>query len=269
MRCSVLFAAIFSVATTFGFADLQAAPISYVGPFVGNTVIYDMVREAANSAGDVAPLFGPPTVSADSLTFDPVGFGASTIGGGVDITDGNLAFMVMAKPGNSIQNLQIQEFGDTTLTGPGDDTTYSAVKMHGILKISEVDFVGINTISMPISITNFGPSGGDYGLATDASGGPLFSSGWSGSTLVDLTTSNPVVAAALAARNIVPALGVTKISVNFDNTLVAISQTGTSALIAKKNAGGVIITTNIPEPTTCLLGILGVALCGVVARRVR
>lgn len=269
VRRFVLFAAVVAVATCLGIADLQAAPISYVGPFVGNTVIYDNVREAANSAGDVAPLFGPPNVSGDSLDFDPVGFGASTIGGGADITDGNLAFVVMAKPGNAIQNIKIQEFGDTTLTGLGDDTTFSAVRMHGILKISEVDFVGINTISMPISITNFGPSGGDYGLATDAGGGPLFSTGWSGSTLVDLTTANPVVAAALAARNIVPTLGVTRISVNFDNTLVAISQAGTSALIAKKDTNGVIITTNIPEPTTCLLGLFGVALCGLAARRSR
>lgn len=235
---------------------------------MGNTVTYQMVREAANSAGDSAPLFGAPTVSGDSLDFDPVGFGASTTGGGVDITDGNLAFMVKAKPGNAINNLQISEAGDTTLAGFGSDTTYSSVAMRGILNISEVDFAGINTISLPISISNFSPSGGTFGLGTDGGGGPLFASGWTGSLLVDLTTSNPVIAAAFASQGIVPKTGVTKISVNFDNTLIAISQVGTSATIAKKD-NGVIIRTNIPEPTTGLLVALGLALCGMVTRRGR
>lgn len=235
---------------------------------MGNTVTYQMVREAANSAGDTAPLFGPPTVSGDSLDFDPVGFSASTIGGGVDITDGNLAFMVKAKPGNSISNIQIAERGDTTLAGFGSDTTFSSVTMRGILNINEVDFVGINTIALPISITNFSPSGGTYGLGTDGGGGPLYASGWNGSLLFDLTTANPVVAAAFASQGIVPKTGVTKISVNFNNTLVAISQVGTSATIAKKD-NGIIIRTNIPEPTSALLAALSLALCGLVARRVR
>ena len=235
---------------------------------MGNTVTYEMVREAANSAGDVAPLFGAPGVFGDTLDFDPVGFGASTTGGGVDITDGNLAFMVKAKPGNSIDNIQFVERGDTTLAGFGTDTTFSSVTMHGVLNISEVDFAPINSISLPIAITNFSPSGGTYGLGTDGGGGPLFASLWSGSLLVDLTTANPAVAAAFANQGIVPTLGVTKISVNFDNTLVAISQAGTSATIAKKD-NGIIITTNIPEPTSCLIAAFGLALCGLAARRVR
>jgi hypothetical protein len=248
-------------------ADSLAAPINY-GDFPGNTVIYQMVREAPNSAGDAGALFGAPQVFADSLDFDPVGFGASTTGGGVDMTDGNLAFMVKAKPGNSINNIQIAEQGDTTLAGIGTDTTFSSVSMKGILNISEVDFVGINAISIPISITNFSPSGGSFGLGSDGGGGPHFVSNWNGSTLIDLTTANPVVAAALASQGVVPTLGVTKISVNFNNTLVAISQVGTSALIAKKD-NGIIITTNIPEPTSCLLAALGLALCGFAARRSR
>lgn len=255
------------IAISLSAASAQAAPINY-GDFTANTVIYQMVREAANSAGDTAPLFGAPTVSGDSLDFDPVGFSASVVGAGVDITDGNLAFMVKAKPGNAINNLLIQERGDTTLAGFGSDTTFSAVMMRGVLNISEVDFVGINTISFPISISNFSPSGGTYGLGTDGGGGPLYASGWSGSVLVDLTTANPIVANALASQGVVPQLGVTKISVNFNNTLIAIGQTGTSATIAKKD-NGIIITTNIPEPTSCLMAVFGLALCGVAARRGR
>ena len=131
-----------------------------------------------------ATFFGAPTVSGDSLDFDPVGFGASTTGGGVDVTDGNLAFMVKAKPGNAINNIQIAERGDTTLAGFGTDTTFTSVTMQGVLNIYEVDFAGINSIAIPIAITNFSPSGGDYGLGTDGGGGPLATaSGWVGSLL--------------------------------------------------------------------------------------
>lgn len=267
VRRTILAGLSIAAAISFCVASSHAAPINY-GDFAGNTVTYHMVREAANSAGDVAPLFGAPTVSGDSLDFDPVGFGASTTGGGVDITDGNLAFMVKAKPGNAINNIQIAERGDTTLAGFGSDTTFSAVTMHGILNINEVDFAGINTIAIPIEITNFSPSGGSYGLGTDGGGGPLYASSWVGSLLVDLTTSNPTVAAAFASQGIVPQVGVTKISVNFNNTLIAISQAGTSATIAKKD-NGIIITTNIPEPTSCLLAAFGLALCGFAGRRSR
>jgi hypothetical protein len=257
-----------SCALAIGFCagTSSAAPINY-GDFVGTTVTYKMVTEDSNS-GDTPPLFGAPSISGDSLDFNPVGFGASTSGGGVDVTDGNLVFMVEAKPGNGILNIQISEFGDTTLAGFGTNATFTSVTMNGILNISHVDFVGINVITIPISITNFSPSGGTYGLGTDGGGGPLFNAIWSGSTLIDLTTGNPVVAAALAARGIVPTIGVTKISVNFDNTLMALSQVGTSALIAKKD-NGVIIRTNVPEPASCALAVFGVALGMMCGRRSR
>ncbi len=212
---------------------------------------------------------GHRTSFADTLDFDPVGFNAHASGAnGIDLTDGNLAFMVKAKPGNGINNISISELGDTTLSGFGTDKTFTAVTMHGILNISEVGFVGINTVSMPISITNFSPSGGTFGLASDFGGGPGGSLGWSGSTLIDLTTANPAVAAAYAAQKLNPALPVTKISVNFDNTLMALSELGTQSLIAKKDSG-ITIRTNIPEPTTCVLALFGMLATLVSIRRSR
>ena len=72
------------------------------------------------SAADAAPLFGEPfalsppatypcvpcvlcTIPGNSLNFDPTGFSASASGaGGTDITDGQLKFTVVAKPGFGI-----------------------------------------------------------------------------------------------------------------------------------------------------------------------
>ena len=62
-------------------------------------------------------------------------------------------------------------------------------------------------------------------------------------------------------------LGVTQASVSFDNTLVATSQVGTSSLIAKKDV--LTVKTNIPEPTSCALVLLGLVMGGFVSRRTR
>jgi hypothetical protein len=248
----------FLAAASIGWLSSQtvlAAPINY-GSFMGNTVTYVDVTEDSNS-GDTPPLFGAPTVSGDSLDFDPVGFDANATGpGGVDITDGNLTFMVVAKPGKLIDNIQLSEAGDTTLAGFGTDATFTSVTGTGVLNINEVNGVGIATISEPISLT-FSPSGGTFGLLTDGGGGPLFHTFWSGSWSKDITQ-------VLTDHGI--SGGATKISINIDNTLTALSQSGTFSLIAKKEFGGLSITVNIPEPATWTLMALGM-LAVVAARR--
>lgn len=249
----------FAVALGLAFAALggaaTAAPINH-GSFVGTDVTYVDVTEDSNS-GDIPPLFGAPTVSANSLDFTPVGFSASASGaGGVDITDGNLAFMVVAKPGKAIQNIKMTEAGDTTMAGNGNDNTITSVTGQGILNINEVDGVSINTIALPIDFS-YTPSGGSFGLGTDGGGGPNFNSLWSGVEFLDIQQI-------LVSNNIPFNLGATKVSVNFNNTLVAVSQAGTSALIAKKDH--IIITTNVPEPTTCVIALIGL-IAGVAAIR--
>jgi len=252
-----------------------AAPINY-GSFMGTTVIYDMVREAANSVGDIEPLFGPPTtlgpvtvgfplvpcvmcgIPGNTLDFSPVGFGASSIGGGADLTDGNLAFMILAKQGQGIANVSITEAGDVTLSGiaaAGTQTTFASVTSNVFIDIVEVNGVGITPINLSLNQT-FAPSGGTYGLGTDGlASQPLFNSGWTGGLFVNIQQE-------LINRGI---SGVaTKVNVDLDNTLSAISQLGTGALIAKKNHG-VIIETNVPEPASCLLAAFG--LLGLLGMR--
>jgi hypothetical protein len=232
-----------------------AAAINY-GDFAGTTVTYTQVTEDSNS-GDTPPLFGAPTVSGDSLDFDPVGFSASATGAaGVDVTDGQLKFGVVANAGAGISAIVLSEAGDTTLAGFGTDATFTAVTAQGVLSISAVDGVGINVISVPFALT-FNPSGGTFGLATDGGGGPLYSANWSGSLNLDIDSI-------LSANSIPFSLGATKVSVNLDNTLVALSEAGTFSLIAKKDFGGLSVTI-IPEPSTMLL--LGLASFGLVLSR--
>lgn len=251
----------FAIAALIALASFQfsqAAPINY-GDFMGTTVTYVGVSEDSNS-GDTPPLFGPPTVSGDSLDFNPVGFSASASGaGGNDITDGNLQFMIVAKPGYAINSVNLNEAGDTSLAGFGTDATWTSVTGTGVLNINEVDGVGISAISVPISMT-FAPSGGTYGLASDFGGGPGGTIAWSGGVLLNVN-------AALTANQIPFVAGATKISINIDNTLTALSQAGTFALIAKKDFGGLSVTVNVPEPASVALCTLAAAILVTVRRR--
>jgi hypothetical protein len=249
--------AIWTLSALLVAAPLLAAPINY-GNFSGVTVDYLQVTEDANSAGDSPPLFGPPSVSGDSIDFDPVGFNANSAGGGADITDGQLLFTVMAKPNRAINSITFAEAGDVTLLGLGNDGTFAGVTTSMFIDIVEVDGAPINVVSANNLSIPFSPSGGTFGLGTDGGGGPIFSSGWSGSLTVN--TNALLTAAGVPFRT-----GATKINVNMDNILSALSQTATSALIAKKNANGIVITVNVPEPGTFALAVLGVA--GVWMRR--
>jgi hypothetical protein len=97
-------------------------------------------------------------------------------------------------------------------------------------------------------------------LGTDGGGGPLFSTGWSGSVTIDLN-------AILTANSQPFTFGATRVDINLDNSLGALSQPNTSAFIAKKNANGITITVNIPEPTGGLMALLAGGLVSAWRRR--
>jgi hypothetical protein len=249
------------VATYFTATQLaQAAPINY-GSFTGATVTYVDVTEDANSAGDAPPLFGAPYVSssADSISFNPVGFNASASGAaGSDQTDGNLSFMIVSKPTYAVKNISLSEGGETTLLGFGTDATFTSVTANVFVTVNEVDGAGI--VFGPAEALNlaFTPSGGTFGLLTDGGGGPLYNKAFGGSLFVNI---NQI----LTNRGIPFSLGATKVTFNVDNTLSALSQAGTFALIAKKQFGGVSITVNVPEPTA--LALFGIGALVVAGRR--
>jgi hypothetical protein len=241
-----------------------AATINYPDPPMGNTVSYVGISET--SLTDPVPLFGAPFVSGDSIDFNPTGFGAFAAGGANKLTDGQLVFMVLAKQGFGISNINFAEAGITTLAGIGTDNTYTDVSATGRVDIQAVDGAPINTISVPINLT-FAPNGnGTFHLVSDAGLG-LSSLPWTGSQLVNLDQ-------ALTAHSIPFQLGATKISIDLDNGLVAQSEQGTFSLIDKKDFGGLAVTVNmphggggpdIPEPASLVLAFLG--FVGIAAGR--
>jgi hypothetical protein len=237
-----------------------------------------MVTE--DSGTDTVPpcMFCQPTVGGDTLNFNPVGFDASSSNGGVpDTTDGQLLFMIESnnKQTGAIQNFRISETGDTTLSGNvpvGSTTTASRVSITPVVEIVEVDGVALpvpitlsklSTPPLPVlddvftQIPGNTPSDGQWELGTDGNGGPIFFTQWSGSLFVDVHD-------ALVKSGTSFLRGATKVTVNLDNTLTAVSAAGTSATIAKKDF--ITITTNIPEPATVSLLFLAMA-AGMIGRR--
>lgn len=252
----------------------SAAQINY-GTHAGTHVNYVNVTEDTDAP---LPLFGPPFVTSNSMDFNPTGFVASSTNVASEVTDSNLVFGVTAKSGSRISKIILSEAGDTTLGGnvsPGSTSTASAVFASGVLDIHEVDFVGINHISVPFSLT-FAPSGGTYFLGTDGGGGPLFSTNWTGSVTLDVNAILIANGFVIPPGPLDPDGGATRISINLDNTLQAVSQLGTSATIGKKDFSALTIVANVPfepggvpeVPEPAAIGVLA-ALALLVQRRRR
>jgi len=239
-----------SSAAIFNYTDQIGAKIKFI-------------NISENTHSDPLPLFGAPTVAGDSLDFSPINFFSSSLGANpvFDITDGLLKFTGMSLPGFAIENIKFAEGGALSTFGvPADNTTFVDVSAVGFLDILEVDNISVNKISIPIDLKfSFGPGGnGTWELGTD---GFANAKKWTGSQFIDLSQE-------LTDRGIAFTKGVTLIDVVLDNSLYAQSLYATTgAYIDKKDF--FTVTTNIPEPTSCLMAFFGLVGAVVVSRRGR
>jgi hypothetical protein len=236
-----------------------AASISYPDQ-AGDTVVYKNIQET--SFTDPVPLFGAPIVTGDSIDFNPVLFNALSQFNtpGVDVTDGHLTFVVEAKAGHAITNMQISEGGVTTVVGAGSgiaERTYTDVTAAGVLEITHVDGVGIDIVELPINLIFSHQPDGTWDLALH---GLALTLPWTGNQFFDLN-------AALDAADVDYVLGATRVILNLDNGLIADSEETSIAFIDKKDFGGLSITVNIPEPSAMILALAGFGIIGLLGRR--
>jgi PEP-CTERM motif len=249
------------------FSSPVRASISYPD-HSGTTVDFTGIVEDTNT-GDTLPLFGAPNFAGDQMDFDPVGFGASSSGAvPPDQTDGNLKFMVMSKEANVIDNISFSEAGDTSLNnGFSNDDALTSVEGHVFIDILQIDNQPVGQVLNIDAYMTFTPSPnltpnpiGDYQISVDSVNGHTYSTNWFGSLFVDLTGY-------LDDNDITYKQGVTKISVDLDNILTAASSTLSSAVIAKKDFDGLVVSVNVPEPASCVLACTGLVLLGLFGRR--
>jgi hypothetical protein len=193
-----------------------------------------------SSGTDPVPLYGPPTPFATGLDFNPANFLATAAGGTVDITDGQLNFTVLSTL--PITTLNLSERGDYTLGGSG--TAVTEVKAGAIILATVKAINGIN-----VAPINLPPVNGSVGFNLAAN--PGIAQPWS-------------IGAVLNVAGQVP--GATRIDVAINNAMLAVSQTSSVALIAKKDF--IFRVGTIPEPTTVLM-TLSALIIGFTALRKR
>jgi hypothetical protein len=231
----------------------QAASISYgnFGP-VAPGVSFLNVTESSGT--DAVPLYGAPSPFATGLDFDPTSFVAVATNGSADITDGQMNFTVQGQVVNNtavaVKTISLNEGGDYTLVGTG--TAASQVVAGAILGVKVVEIDGVAVAPITLS-----PVNGSVGFNLAANPGIV--QPWSLGMLIDIE-------AQLTGLGVSFEVGATKAEVVLNNSLVAISEPGTVAFIAKKDfVIGVVPEigqlTIVPEPAT--VGLMGLALCGL------
>ncbi len=225
--------------TTMAVADIIHSDVN------GDSVWFTSIQEGSPT-GDPLPLYGQPFAISDQLVFMPTGaFSATSQGGSTpDQTDGKLTFMIEAKPGNFIRTVDVNESGVTSLTGPFGGDAFTSLLAYADIKVLQVNGVNVNAPTTN-HFFNFAPASSF--LFSDVATGLTFGSSWQGSLSVDLPDM------------------VTKVLVTLDNVLTASTMgVGTTALIDKKSFS-ISVTSEIPEPSTMMLGLLGIA--GLLVRR--
>jgi hypothetical protein len=254
----------------FSLLLVVAAPVSLAAPIpysdqLGVTVDYVDISEVSLTDPGTA-LYGAPSIVGDELSFSPGGFGATSSNGGIDFVDGQLNFTICSQDDQTIiDNIMLSEAGDFTLLGAGTAATYVSVSAPAIITITEVDGGAVpgGSIQLLTNMTftpvgNLPPPGASYNLTTH----PGIGLGWSAKLMVDIQQL-------LIDEQVDFDFGATKVKVAVDNTMFASSEAGTVAFIAKKDFRGFSVTTNVPEPSTCVLGMLGLAMLGNLRRAKR
>lgn len=238
-----------------------SAHAGFYGDYVGSTVTFEDVQ-------DQNDLFGAPTVSADSLDFNPNTFetGCTSAPCGASLVDDTLTFTIQANAGQFIDDIVLTEAGDFNLsTFLPDDLSVTSVSANVVIDIFEIDGVAVNNINAQAAMVF--TNAGAFSRSTSADGVGTSSGGWSGSLTIDLDS---IIAGTTHNGR------ATRVTLNINNTLTAFGGNGNDpngataalAFIEKKDFDGLAVTV-VPEPGTAILMGLGLAGLATIRRERR
>ena len=242
-----------ALALAFAVAVPGLASAASYGNYSSPTGTVDFLNVA-----DTNGLFGTPTVSGDSLDFSPNAFEAdcavsATCPPTPHTVDDTLTLQISANSGNFIEQIQLSEAGDTTLSSFLSAFASSSVTADVFIDILEIDGNSVNNVNANQQMVF--TSGGTFDTNVEGSGTHT----WTGSLLIDLGTI--IANAALTGE-------ATLVELNISNTLTAFAENQAAARIEKKDFDGLAITV-VPEPGTAILMTLGLMGLSASSRRGR
>ncbi len=280
--CTCCFLSIFLVCVTTRVSAEQPPVVN--GDFVGDHVTYFNVTQNSPvpiPMGDPGP-YGMPVVEDDDLSFRSPSFSAiADIDQLQDTTDGFLGFRLEADPGYALTELALFEFGAiefhsssggsvdtwTNVVAPVYIEVESLVIADGTADGHRLDLAQPLFFSTQIPISPQGISPPGWNSMDDPN-----ATKWIATLDIDLVAEVASAFPDLFAQQNIEGVG--SLSFTMNNILTAGAEDVNSlAFIDKKYAGirPVVSTVSVPEPVRCAgeMALLGMAMCGVVARRLR
>jgi len=234
---------------------LRASIFTYAPPTLpGSTVNYTSVSESSST--NSTPLYGTPTVSGNNLVFSNLNFAAVSTNASpaLDFVDGQINFTMQTDPGDYLSTLNLNEFGDYNVSStPANPAAVDFVKVYP--EAVQIEVLAINGVALATPLVDntsvvmsYSPDGGQYQTVLTPSTGSFTG------------TASANLAALFGSSNI------TEIAVSYDNELLAESQLGGIADIAKK---GFSVTpgVTVPEPSTVALAMLAAGALLLKRRR--
>lgn len=234
--------AVLAIATA---GPVRAASINYgdFGPIPPGVAFLGVTE---SSATDPVPLYGPPSSFPVGLDFDPAGFAATASGGAQDITDGQLNLALATPADLGITQISLFEAGDYTLAGSGGEVTQALAGAIVRATVTQVNGVDVSPISLaPVNAS----------VAFNLAANPGIVQPWSLGLSLNL------------AAQLDPSQRATRVEIAIDNQLLAFSETGSTAFIAKKDFR--LDVGVVPEPGTASLVLAALAGLAATSRRRR
>lgn len=227
MRSKIALALSICALSATGISSAVASPINhgdFPTPSPGGVDFLQVTEDSTTGT----PIFEEPIRAGAKLVFQPSAFAAYAHDGTSDSLSGVLTMRVQAAAGEFLEFLVIQERADFSLLGDGAASTFAGIS--SLVTVEDVTPGGQGPFGGPMSFSpasSFTLPGSQFGVVQ-------------GLFVIDLS-----------------GLGISEIMLTIENEVAVGSESGTTALMQKKELEIMHASEFVPEPATAMLLAFG------------